>query len=102
MVDSYKAGPPMLGGSEWPTLGRIRKGCEVKPLHDSSAFEEEHACVAEVVQLGKLDDPNVMGAFMTAPAPPSSRRTACALRTASPRPPSGRNSRSEARRALSA
>jgi len=35
----------MLAGSEWPaTLGLIRKGCVVKPLHDSSAFEEEHAC----------------------------------------------------------
>src|ERR1700719_3372072 len=31
IVDSYKAGPPMLAGSEWPTLGRIREGCVVKP-----------------------------------------------------------------------
>src|SRR5690349_17544652 len=42
---SYKAGPPTLAGSQWPaTLDGIRKGCVVKPFHDPSVFEEEHAC----------------------------------------------------------
>src|SRR5260221_6155051 len=50
--DSFHANSPQacpngatLAGSERPaTLDWIRRRCVVKPLHDLSVFEEEHAC----------------------------------------------------------
>src|SRR5580704_959565 len=60
----------MLLGSEWPaTLGRIRKGCIVKPLHDSSAFEEEHACAMPGFDLKAREVVNPLVNYHWSPSP---------------------------------